>query len=45
MLENIVAFAWEPVGSKFCLIHGEAPNVMASFYDVRAGGTFSLISM
>ncbi|GAB6032742.1 Eif3-s9p [Chamberlinius hualienensis] len=41
--ENIVAFAWEPIGSKFCLIHGDAPNIMVSFYEVKAGGTASLL--
>lgn len=25
--EPIQAFAWEPVGSKFAMIHGESPNI------------------
>ncbi|KAL3273021.1 hypothetical protein HHI36_014477 [Cryptolaemus montrouzieri] len=35
--EPIQAFAWEPVGSKFGVIHGESPNINVSFYEVRAG--------
>ncbi|XP_008544236.1 eukaryotic translation initiation factor 3 subunit B [Microplitis demolitor] len=37
MKEPIHAFAWEPVGSKFSIIHGEVPNVSVSFYEVRCG--------
>lgn len=33
--EPIHAFAWEPVGSKFAIIHGEAPNISVSFYEVK----------
>ncbi|XP_018573654.1 eukaryotic translation initiation factor 3 subunit B [Anoplophora glabripennis] len=35
--EPIQAFAWEPVGSKFAMIHGESPNINVSFYEVRMG--------
>lgn len=35
--EPIQAFAWEPVGSKFAIIHGESPNISVSFYEVRVG--------
>ena len=35
--EPIHAFAWEPVGSKFAIIHGEIPSVNVSFYEVRYG--------
>jgi translation initiation factor 3 subunit B len=35
--EPIQAFAWEPVGSKFAVIHGESPNINVSFYEVRVG--------
>ncbi|XP_057666808.1 eukaryotic translation initiation factor 3 subunit B [Diorhabda carinulata] len=35
--EPIQAFAWEPVGSKFAMIHGESPNINVSFYEVRVG--------
>ncbi|CAD6227830.1 GSCOCG00006288001-RA-CDS [Cotesia congregata] len=37
MKEPIHAFAWEPIGSKFAIIHGEVPNVSVSFYEVRCG--------
>lgn len=35
--ELIQAFAWEPIGSKFGIIHGESPNISVSFYEVRVG--------
>ncbi|CAG9858513.1 unnamed protein product [Phyllotreta striolata] len=35
--EPIQAFAWEPIGSKFAMIHGESPNINVSFYEVRVG--------
>ncbi|KAB0793644.1 hypothetical protein PPYR_13264 [Photinus pyralis] len=35
--ELIQAFAWEPIGSKFAIIHGESPNISVSFYEVRVG--------
>jgi uncharacterized protein with WD repeat len=35
--EQIHAFAWEPVGSKFAIIHGEGANVSVSFYGVKSG--------
>ncbi|KAH0546149.1 eukaryotic translation initiation factor 3 subunit B-like [Cotesia glomerata] len=37
MKEPIHAFAWEPVGSKFAIIHGEIPSVNVSFYEVSYG--------
>lgn len=33
--EPIHAFAWEPTGIKFAIIHGEAPNISVSFYGVK----------
>lgn len=33
--EPIQAFAWEPVGTKFAMIHGESPNINVSFYEVK----------
>lgn len=33
--ETITAFEWEPNGSKFCIIHGEAPRICASFYQLE----------
>ncbi|CAG9774050.1 unnamed protein product [Ceutorhynchus assimilis] len=35
--EPIQAFAWEPVGTKFAMIHGESPNINVSFYEVKVG--------
>ncbi|XP_074598834.1 eukaryotic translation initiation factor 3 subunit b [Brevipalpus obovatus] len=40
--ETIVAFAWEPVGHKFALIHGEAPPTV-SFYGIKQGTTITLL--
>lgn len=37
LAESIVAFSWEPTGTKFALIHGESPNVSVSFYNVCKG--------
>lgn len=42
--EPVVAFAWEPVGSKLAIIHGDAPMHTVSFYDIKQGTTVSLIS-
>lgn len=42
--EPIHAFAWEPVGSKFVIIHGEVPTVNVSFYGVRCGVGPALLS-
>lgn len=35
--ETILAFAWEPVGSKFSIIHGEPANANVSFYEAKKG--------
>ncbi|XP_023247226.1 eukaryotic translation initiation factor 3 subunit B isoform X2 [Copidosoma floridanum] len=36
--EPIHSFAWEPIGNKFAIIHGELPNsASVSFYEVRCG--------
>ena len=35
--ENVCAFAWEPVGSKFAIIHGESQSMNVSFYSVTTG--------
>lgn len=45
VLENITAFAWEPVGNKFAVIHGDSPHINVSFYGIKPGGTVSLLSM
>ncbi|KAL1116208.1 hypothetical protein AAG570_005703 [Ranatra chinensis] len=35
--EPIHAFAWEPVGSKFAIIHGETSNMNVAFYGLKTG--------
>ncbi|KAF6198747.1 hypothetical protein GE061_006769 [Apolygus lucorum] len=35
--EPIHAFAWEPVGLTFAVIHGEAANIQVSFYGLKSG--------
>jgi len=35
----ISAFEWEPNGNKFCVIHGEAPQITASFYQLEGTET------
>lgn len=39
----ILAFSWEPVGTKFAIIHGEPNNANVSFYEVKKGQKPSLI--
>lgn len=39
--ESIHAFAWEPIGSKFAIIHGDQPNICVSFYGVKTGADTS----
>lgn len=41
--DTIVAFAWEPVGSKFAIIHGDSPHISVSFYGVRPGASAVLL--
>jgi len=43
-VESISAFAWEPVGHRFACIHGDAPRICVSFYNVRKGGMVELLS-
>jgi len=40
--ENVHAFAWEPIGSKFAIIHGEMQSLNVSFYEVKTGQTPTL---
>ena len=37
MKETVHAFSWEPVGSKFAVIHGEAQALSVSFYGLKVG--------
>lgn len=41
--ETIQAFAWEPVGSKFAVIHGEPPSTSVSFFEVKTGQTPTMV--
>ncbi|XP_038067508.1 eukaryotic translation initiation factor 3 subunit B-like [Patiria miniata] len=41
--ETITAFAWEPTGSRFCCLHGEAPRISASFYKIHEKGKVELV--
>ncbi|MBN3271543.1 EIF3B factor, partial [Polyodon spathula] len=43
MKEGIIAFAWEPNGSKFAVLHGESPRINSSFYHVKSNGKIELI--
>uniref|UniRef100_A0AAY5K9R5 Eukaryotic translation initiation factor 3 subunit B n=1 Tax=Esox lucius TaxID=8010 RepID=A0AAY5K9R5_ESOLU len=43
--ESKNAFAWEPNGSKFAVLHGESPRINASFYHVKNNGKIELIKM
>ncbi|XP_034987280.1 eukaryotic translation initiation factor 3 subunit B [Zootoca vivipara] len=45
MKESIIAFAWEPNGSKFAVLHGEPPRISCSFYHVKNNGKIELIKM
>lgn len=42
---NVIAFAWEPVGNKFAIIHGEGegPSYSVSFYGVKLGSSITLL--
>jgi translation initiation factor 3 subunit B len=42
--EPIIAFAWEPVGSKFAIIHGEPNTMSTSFWGVKKGDAPLLLS-
>lgn len=42
--ETIQAFDWEPVGSKFAIIHGDSSNTCVSFYGVKTGLAPTLLS-
>lgn len=44
LTESIIAFAWEPNGSKFAVLHGETPRISVSFYHVKNNGKIDLIS-
>eukprot|EP00088_Acartia_fossae_P013133 TRINITY_DN1682_c0_g1_i1.p1 TRINITY_DN1682_c0_g1~~TRINITY_DN1682_c0_g1_i1.p1 ORF type:complete len:705 (+),score=264.99 TRINITY_DN1682_c0_g1_i1:29-2116(+) len=37
--ETVHAFSWEPVGSKFAVIHGDSQSLNVSFYGLKEGHT------
>lgn len=39
----ILAFAWEPIGHKFAIVHGEQNNSNVSFYEVKKGQKPALV--
>uniref|UniRef100_UPI00358FACB8 eukaryotic translation initiation factor 3 subunit B-like n=1 Tax=Myxine glutinosa TaxID=7769 RepID=UPI00358FACB8 len=41
--EPIAAFAWEPQGTKFAVLHGENPRISVTFYNVKNNGKIELI--
>jgi translation initiation factor 3 subunit B len=34
--EKVIAFAWEPKGHRFAVIHGEGPRPDVSFYSMKS---------
>uniref|UniRef100_A0A0K8TT04 Eukaryotic translation initiation factor 3 subunit B n=1 Tax=Tabanus bromius TaxID=304241 RepID=A0A0K8TT04_TABBR len=42
--DSILAFSWEPVGSKFAIIHGESNMANVSFYEVKTGQKINLMT-
>ncbi|OIT24790.1 eukaryotic translation initiation factor 3 subunit b [Nicotiana attenuata] len=42
--DKIIAFAWEPKGHRFAVIHGDNPRPEISFYSVRSGTKTSRVS-
>ena len=35
--ESVQAFSWEPIGSKFAVIHGDAQSLNVTFYGLKKG--------
>ena len=35
--ETVHAFSWEPIGTKFAIVHGDSQNNNVSFYGVKKG--------
>ncbi|KAL6569251.1 Eukaryotic translation initiation factor 3 subunit B [Orobanche minor] len=42
--DKIVAFAWEPKGHRFAVIHGDGPRPDVSFYTMRSGSNSGRVS-
>ena len=43
-LETILAFAWEPIGNKYAVIHGDAPHTNVTIYGVKNNGLVESLS-
>lgn len=41
--ESVHAFSWEPIGSKFAVIHGESQTLNVSFYGLKKGDRKSVV--
>ncbi|KAL0464310.1 UNVERIFIED_CONTAM: Eukaryotic translation initiation factor 3 subunit B [Sesamum latifolium] len=42
--DKIIAFAWEPKGHRFAVIHGDNPRPDVSFYSMRSGTNIGRVS-
>ncbi|VFQ93689.1 unnamed protein product [Cuscuta campestris] len=42
--DKIIAFAWEPKGHKFAVIHGDNPKPDISFYSMKSGNNTGRVS-
>ncbi|KAK8445414.1 hypothetical protein SEVIR_9G321100v4 [Setaria viridis] len=42
--DKIIAFAWEPKGHRFAIIHGDGPRPDVSFYTMRTANNTSRVS-
>ncbi|OEL38668.1 Eukaryotic translation initiation factor 3 subunit B, partial [Dichanthelium oligosanthes] len=42
--DKIIAFAWEPKGHRFAIIHGDGPNPDISFYSMRTAKSTTRVS-
>ncbi|KAL6655310.1 hypothetical protein ACP70R_006136 [Stipagrostis hirtigluma subsp. patula] len=42
--DKIIAFAWEPKGHRFAVIHGDGPRPDVSFYSMRTANNTSRVS-
>ncbi|KAM7476202.1 hypothetical protein LguiB_023445 [Lonicera macranthoides] len=42
--DKIIAFAWEPKGHRFAVIHGDSPRPDVSFYSMKSGTSTGRVS-
>lgn len=43
--DKVIAFAWEPKGHRFAVIHGDNPRPDVSFYSVKGGKVSKLTTL